>query len=145
MRLGKSDGVFAFAAAEFQNDRVVVLEKFVPAAFIWKAFGSDTLVRILEKVVECEVFGESLQFVFTAHDKDFYFWNKSQAVSSYSALIASSLGSASSFVGCPSYVTRHVFLFSLNMMTEVLKPLLIIDSLMEAAFASVAHEAPIMK
>ena len=72
MCLSQTDGLFAFAAAKFENYRVVVAEKLMPFAFQRESFLFDTLERIFEKILESLTFGKTLQFVFLSHGLIFY-------------------------------------------------------------------------
>ena len=68
MCLGKSDGVFAFAAAEFQHYGVVVTEILMPMPFHREPLLFDTLKRVLKEVFKSLAFGETLEFVLLSHD-----------------------------------------------------------------------------
>lgn len=74
VRTGQANRVFAFAAAEFQNDGIVVVEKvLVPLALQWEPFLHDAFVAVFKQVREGLVLGESFQFVLFRHSSIDYF------------------------------------------------------------------------
>jgi hypothetical protein len=55
----ESDGVFSFAASEFEDYGTVVAEELVPPSFPFKALLFELFERDLEEVRKCQIFSEA--------------------------------------------------------------------------------------
>ena len=65
---GQAYGIFTFTTTQLQHDGMVVMKKVgTPMAFQRKTFRHDSLIGLLEQVVERPVLFKFLQFVLLAH------------------------------------------------------------------------------